>query len=184
VSLEPFAQDLRQEKVGRPHSLTLSPLRGARGSDLFLPLPVRRERVGERASLASGRGSRPSAEEQLATGNGQRATGNFGSGIARCPLPVAGCPFPNLPLPLRGAAPALLAALLLLAGCRDEVYAAHRTICGGSGAGEAVEHELHGAPLVFAPTSHGFGLSVVLDAGAPDTLSLQVRPAGAAGWIA
>jgi len=72
--------------------------------------------------------------------------------------------------------------LLVLGGCRDDVHAGHRTICGGAGAGEAVEHQLHGAPLVFAPTAHGFGVSVVLDAGEPETLSLQVRPAGAAGW--
>jgi hypothetical protein len=42
--------------------------------------------------------------------------------------------------------------------------------------------ELVGAPLVFAPTASGFGVSVVLRAGDPTTLALEVRPDDESPW--
>jgi len=42
--------------------------------------------------------------------------------------------------------------------------------------------KLVGAPLVFAPTSHGFGVSAVVQRGSPATLGLRVRAAGVAAW--
>ncbi|HEY6478240.1 MAG TPA: metallophosphoesterase [Polyangia bacterium] len=54
-----------------------------------------------------------------------------------------------------------------------------------SGAGDgAIDAglELLGAPLVFAPTPSGFGLSVVLRSGDPTTLALQLRADDEAPW--
>jgi 3',5'-cyclic AMP phosphodiesterase CpdA len=42
--------------------------------------------------------------------------------------------------------------------------------------------QLLGAPLAFAPSAHGFGLSVVVAAGSPATLGLHVHAAGDADW--
>ncbi len=50
---------------------------------------------------------------------------------------------------------------------------------GGGGVGG---FELLGAPLVFAPTSRGFGLSVVLRSGDPTTLALRVRDEELSAW--
>ena len=49
------------------------------------------------------------------------------------------------------------------------------------GGGEAA-FELLGAPLVFAPTPRGFGLSVVLRAGDPTALALRVRDEELSAW--
>jgi 3',5'-cyclic AMP phosphodiesterase CpdA len=55
---------------------------------------------------------------------------------------------------------------------------------GGGGAGGAAEVRtaLLGAPLVFAPTTHGFGVSVVLAQGDPASLRARVRPNGQPVW--
>ena len=50
------------------------------------------------------------------------------------------------------------------------------------GSGADVGFELLGAPLVFAPTPRGFGLSVVLRAGDPTSLALRVRDEELAAW--
>ncbi len=44
--------------------------------------------------------------------------------------------------------------------------------------------ELRGAPLSFAPTSHGFGLNAVLDQGDPSLLRAHVRAEGSTTWTA
>ncbi|HXU00989.1 MAG TPA: metallophosphoesterase [Polyangia bacterium] len=41
-----------------------------------------------------------------------------------------------------------------------------------------VAHDLQGGPLLFSPTAHGFGISVVLRAGDPEMLQARVRAAG------
>lgn len=65
----------------------------------------------------------------------------------------------------------LLVSLLAFAGCGESPSACP----------EAAQR-LVGAPLVFAPTAHGFGLSVVLDQGSPASLGVRVRAAGTATW--
>jgi hypothetical protein len=50
--------------------------------------------------------------------------------------------------------------------------------------GDAGATVLLGAPLIGAPAPGGFGVSVVLRAGDPRTLDLQVRPAGTSSWLA
>ena len=52
---------------------------------------------------------------------------------------------------------------------------------GGGGVGG---FELLGAPLVFAPTARGFGLSVVLRSGDPSVLALRVRDEELSAWSA
>jgi hypothetical protein len=52
---------------------------------------------------------------------------------------------------------------------------------GGDGGG-AASFELLGAPLVFAPTPRGFGLSVVLRSGNPASLHLRVRDEELSAW--
>jgi hypothetical protein len=94
----------------------------------------------------------------------------------------------------------VLLALLATAGCAEDSRAGPG---GGSGppgtgsprpsaycdavaaAGIAIDgpaNELAAAPLAFAPTTHGFGLSVVLDAGTPATLGLRIRAGAAQSW--
>jgi len=70
--------------------------------------------------------------------------------------------------------------LLLLGGCGDDdpIQRAGPGACASG----APAHELLGAPLLFSPTTHGFGLSAVLGAGDPATLHLRVRAAGASAW--
>jgi hypothetical protein len=51
----------------------------------------------------------------------------------------------------------------------------------GDGGGDP-GFELLGAPLVFAPTPRGFGLSVVLRSGDPTSLALRVRDEALAAW--
>jgi hypothetical protein len=53
---------------------------------------------------------------------------------------------------------------------------------GGGGAGAGGQPELLGAPLTFAPTAGGFGLSVVLRSGDPLSLSARVRDEGRPAW--
>jgi hypothetical protein len=43
-------------------------------------------------------------------------------------------------------------------------------------------HRLVGAPLAFAATTRGFGLSVVLEAGTPATLGLRIRASDTGSW--
>ena len=52
---------------------------------------------------------------------------------------------------------------------------------GGDAAGSPM-FELLGAPLVFAPTPRGFGLSVVLRSGDPHALQLRVRDEDLSAW--
>ena len=52
---------------------------------------------------------------------------------------------------------------------------------GGDGGGPGT-FELLGAPLVFAPTPRGFGLSVVLRSGDPASLQLRVRDEELSAW--
>jgi hypothetical protein len=58
------------------------------------------------------------------------------------------------------------------------------TVAGATGVAGAPApvFSLLGAPLAFAPTASGFGLSVVLDAGDPTKLNLYVRPASGVTW--
>jgi hypothetical protein len=55
-----------------------------------------------------------------------------------------------------------------------------------NGRGEAAEAatgiELLGAPLIFAPTQHGFGLNVVLRSGDPSALRVRVRGQAETNW--
>jgi hypothetical protein len=53
---------------------------------------------------------------------------------------------------------------------------------GDGGGPVAAAFELLGAPLVFAPTSQGFGVSVVLRAGDPTTLQMRVRDEDLSSW--
>ena len=93
-----------------------------------------------------------------------------------------------------------LVCLLAIGGCMQESFAGPgaglradgggaptpSAYCDALAAGAAplddTAQQLLGAPLAFAPTSHGFGLSVVLQAGSPATLGLRVRAAGAQIW--
>ena len=70
--------------------------------------------------------------------------------------------------------------LLLLGGCGDDDPI--EPVGPGTCASGAPAHELLGAPLLFSPTTRGFGLSAVLGAGDPATLHLRVRAAGASAW--
>src|SRR4051812_42255620 len=94
----------------------------------------------------------------------------------------------------------LLVCLLAVVGCGEDSYAGpaarQKNDAGGSptpsaycdalvAAGAALDGpapQLLGAPLAFAPTDHGFGLSVVLEAGSPASLAVRVRAAGATRW--
>jgi len=80
---------------------------------------------------------------------------------------------------------AVISLLPALAGCEDVSEFAGP----GGGLGSAAcfipdtgTHELLGAPLLFSPTTHGFGVSALLKAGDPETLHLRVRAAGASAW--
>lgn len=53
---------------------------------------------------------------------------------------------------------------------------------GAAGAPPASGYALFGAPLLFAPTATGFGVSVVLSVGDPATLSLRIRESGTDSW--
>jgi len=53
---------------------------------------------------------------------------------------------------------------------------------GAAGTTGGTEFALVGAPMPFAPTAQGFGLSAVLAKGSPSLLSARVRAAGAATW--
>src|SRR4051812_21156127 len=52
----------------------------------------------------------------------------------------------------------------------------------GGDAGGSRTFELMGAPMVFAPTPRGFGLSVVLRSGDPSSLQLRVRDEQLSAW--
>ena len=43
-------------------------------------------------------------------------------------------------------------------------------------------YSLVGTPMLFSPTAHGFGLSVVLERGDPMSISLQIRGVREAIW--
>jgi hypothetical protein len=82
-----------------------------------------------------------------------------------------------------------LLGLLALAGCTEQSFAGPAgatepsSYCEAlAAAGDNAGHQLVGAPLVFAPTTHGFGVSVVLAAGSPARLGLRVRAAGTQTW--
>jgi len=53
---------------------------------------------------------------------------------------------------------------------------------GAAGAPPSSGYALFGAPLLFAPTATGFGVSVVLSVGDPATLGLRVREQGVDAW--
>jgi hypothetical protein len=55
-------------------------------------------------------------------------------------------------------------------------------LAGGGGFPTIGGYTLYGAPLVFAPTQTGFGLSVVLASGDPSLLSVRIRQAGTDAW--
>ena len=67
-----------------------------------------------------------------------------------------------------------LAALVCGSGCGFS-SGGHEDAGGDADAALPV---LLGTPVAFAPTGHGFGLSVVLAQGAPSSLRARVRPAG------
>lgn len=76
-------------------------------------------------------------------------------------------------------------ALLGAAGCASAPAPAPGDPDAGPDASEAAvadggETSLLGAPVVFAPTTHGFGVSAVLAQGKPGTLRARVRPHGQA----
>jgi hypothetical protein len=79
--------------------------------------------------------------------------------------------------------------LTLALGCEPPPLApAHPSDDGGAGvidgpASDATSGlELVGAPLIFAPTANGFGLSAVLRSGDPSTLRARVRDEAASAW--
>ncbi|MBV9890408.1 MAG: hypothetical protein JO090_05910, partial [Rhizobacter sp.] len=90
--------------------------------------------------------------------------------------------------------------LLALAGCTEYSLAGPGGGSGAAGSGpptppaycdalaaagaalDGAAHRLVGAPLAFAPTTRGFGLSVVLEAGSPATLGLRIRSSDAGSW--
>ena len=81
---------------------------------------------------------------------------------------------------MRGAV--WLAALALAtagAGCATDTPNAGPAAPEG-GAGRTPS--LRGAPLLFAPTANGFGVSVVLEAGEPANLGVRIRADDAADW--
>lgn len=55
---------------------------------------------------------------------------------------------------------------------------------GAAGAPPTPDYALFGAPLLFAPTAAGFGVSAVLSVGDPATLGLRVRESGSESWDA
>ncbi|HVV48322.1 MAG TPA: metallophosphoesterase, partial [Polyangia bacterium] len=55
---------------------------------------------------------------------------------------------------------------------------------GDAAADAGAPSELLGAPLLFAPTAHGFGISVALRAGDPTRLAARVRDPAEAAWTA
>ena len=72
-------------------------------------------------------------------------------------------------------------------GARDTGAAGQSGADGGGGFGGAggaldIGTALLGAPLLFAPTTHGYGVSVVLTQGDPATLRARVRRHGQAAW--
>ena len=75
---------------------------------------------------------------------------------------------------------AVIPLLTALAGCEED--SAFAGPGGGLGSAECFTsdegtHNLLGAPLLFSPTSHGFGVSAILRAGDLETLlSNQFRP--------
>jgi len=75
---------------------------------------------------------------------------------------------------------AALAALLCGTGCSATPATDPGDASAGDVAGDA--GALLGAPVVFAPTTHGFGVSAVLAQGSPSALRARVRPAGQSGW--
>ena len=80
---------------------------------------------------------------------------------------------------------ALIGALLGLgAGACDAAPPCLPTDGGAAGAGGAGSPDtaLLGAPFLFAPSSHGCGISVVLEKGHPAALRARVRPDGATAW--
>jgi hypothetical protein len=89
-------------------------------------------------------------------------------------------PQPNQLRFMRGAVwLAAFAIVTASAGCAtDTPNAAPPGPDGGDGRAPT----LLGAPLLFAPTAEGFGVSVVLSAGDPASLGVRVRPDGAPEW--
>lgn len=81
-------------------------------------------------------------------------------------------------------------SLALLAGCAarpdaGETTARRAELTDAAGVGDAGADggvELLGAPLLFAPTAGGFGISVVLRAGDPTQLEAEVRDPSASTW--
>jgi hypothetical protein len=84
---------------------------------------------------------------------------------------------------------------LALAGCTEPSFAGPGVAPDGGGTptpsaycdarmGASADGapRLLGAPLAFAPTAHGFGLSAVVQTGSPPMLGLRVRATGATSW--
>lgn len=74
---------------------------------------------------------------------------------------------------------------LAVTACGDDTPAAQPSPPAGTGicaSADAPAHALLGAPLLFSPTSHGFGVSAVLGAGDPESLRLAVRVGGSTDW--
>ncbi|HMF41613.1 MAG TPA: metallophosphoesterase [Polyangia bacterium] len=89
------------------------------------------------------------------------------------------------------AVPVAVASLWLALGCTPAPLAPNRPIDAGAievgtpddaGSDAATAFELVGAPLIFAPTASGFGLSVVLRSGDPSLLRARVRDEAATAW--
>ena len=53
---------------------------------------------------------------------------------------------------------------------------------GADANADAAGFELLGAPLIFTPTAHGFGLNVVLRRGAPSALRARMRDESETSW--
>lgn len=77
-------------------------------------------------------------------------------------------------------AAARAAALLAVIGCGGGGGSASPD--AGDPDGGAAGAVLLGAPVVFAPTTHGFGINAVLAQGSPSALRAQVRPRGQPTW--
>jgi hypothetical protein len=77
------------------------------------------------------------------------------------------------------AASVAAAGLLAAVGCAPPAIAPGHPADGGA---LAPTFELLGAPLIFAPTPQGFGLSVVLRSGDPSVLRAFVRDEPTAAW--
>src|SRR5438552_12712579 len=89
------------------------------------------------------------------------------------------------------AVPVAAASLWLAVGCAPAPLAPIRPIDASTieigapddaGSDAATAFELVGAPLIFAPTASGFGLSAVLRSGDPFLLRARVRGESAAAW--